>query len=155
MAGYSITTEGEEALVAATVETLLIVAGSTTRKGVIRAFTVSFDGVVSADAPVQVKIKRGNSASQGTSSAATEEKNDPDSPAASCTGFHSFTAEPTYTGQPLRHIEVHPQGGIFRDQLIEAPRDGWYLDDSTNSFIGVEVTAPAVVNVAADVQWEE
>lgn len=155
MAGYSITTEGEEALAAATAETVLILAGTTTRKGIIRGFTVSFDGVVSSDAPVQVTVKRGNSASQGTSSAATEEKHDPDSPSASCTGFHSFTVEPTYTGQPLRHVEVHPQGGLFRDILIEAPKDGWSLDDATNSFIGIQVTAPAVVNVAADLQWEE
>lgn len=150
---YSITTEGEEALAAATAETLLIVAGATSRKGRILAFELSFDGVTSGAEPVQGRIRRGNSASQGTSTAATEEKHDPDDPTAALTGFHSFTAEPTYTGQPLREFEVHPQGGQYGDKItVPGP---WVLDDATNSFIGLVVTAPATVNVLASVQWEE
>lgn len=152
---YSITTEGEEALAAATAETLCIVAGATTRKGRVIAYGVSFDGVSSSAEPVQVKLKRGNSASQGSSSAATEEKHDPDDPAAACTGFHSFSGEPTYTGQPLRHHEVHPQGGQYELWRAGSEDDGFVLDDSANSFLGLEATAPAVVNVGAWMEWDE
>lgn len=147
---YTITTEAEEALTAATAETLLIVAGATTRKAKITGYGVSFDGVSSTAEPVQVLIKRGNSASQGTSTAATEEKLDPDSPTAACTGFHSFTAEPTYTGQTIYRYVIHPQGGVLIERGLEI-----MLDDATNSFIGIEVTAPAVVNATAWMEWEE
>lgn len=148
MAGYRITTEGEEALAAATAETLLMLAGSTAGKARLTRIGFGFDGIAPTDPPIQWKLKRGNSASQGTSTAATEEKEDPDDAAAANPGFHSFTAEPTYTGQPLDHNEIHPQGGwIYLDVDV-------IVDDATNSFVGLEVTAPNVVNVAAMMRWE-
>lgn len=147
MPGYRITTEGEEALGAATAETVLLLIGATAGKAIIDEIGFGFDGTSATAEPVQWKIKRGNSASQGTSSAATEEKDDPDDAAAANAGFHSFTAEPTYTGQPLAHGEVHPQGGW----LVLPVRI--FLDDATNSMIGLELTAPAAVNVAAHMHW--
>lgn len=151
MARYTITTEGEEALAAATAETVLLVAGSTSAKGHMWGFGFAFDGVTAAAEPVQWKLKRGNSASQGTSSAATEEKRDPDEPAAILTGFHSFSGEPTYTGQPLMAGEIHPQGGVYEWRAVDVA-ESFVLDDSANSFFGLELTAPAVVNVQA---WME
>lgn len=148
MPGYRITTEGEEALAAATAETLLILAGATAGKAVLTEFGLACDGVTPTAEPIQWKIKRGNSASQGTFTGATEEKEDPDDAAAANAGFHSSAGEPTYTGQPLMHGELHPQGGwlVVPCALI--------VDDATNSFLGLEVTAPAVVNVAAFMRWE-
>lgn len=148
MPGYKITTEGEEALAAATAETVLLLAGSTAGKARLTEVALGFDGVTSTAEPVQWKVKRGNSASQGTSSAATEEKEDPDDATAANTGFHSFSGEPTYTGQPLAHGEVHPMGGWMRVPV------SLVVDDATNSFLGLELTAPAIVNVAAEMRWE-
>ena len=153
MGRYTITTEGEEALVAATAETVLLLAGSASAKGLLWGFGFSLDGTSSAAEPVQWKLKRGNSASQGTSTAATEEKRDSDLPAALLTGFHSFTAEPTYTGQALMAGEIHPQGGVYewRANTLE---ECFVLDDATNSFFGVELTAPAVVNAQGWMDFE-
>lgn len=153
MARYTITTEGEEALAAATAETILLIAGSTSAKGRLWGFGFAFDGVTAANEPVQWKLKRGNSASQGTSSAATEEKRDSDEPSALITGFHSFSAEPTYTGQPLTAGEIHPQGGVY-EWHASGLDETFVLDDSANSMFGIELTAPAVVNVQAWMEFE-
>lgn len=150
---YTITTEGEEALVAATGETVLLVAGSASAKGRLWRYKVTFDGTSAAAEPVQVQLKRGNSASQGTSTAATEEKRDIDDPNALLTGFHSFTAEPTYTGQPLDAGEVHPQGGQY-EWIANNEDECFVLDDSANSFFGIVVTAPAGVNVQAVMEFQ-
>lgn len=150
MGSYSITTEGEEALAAATAETLLLVAGNATVRMAIYRYSFAFDGTTSTAEPVVVRIKRGNSASQGVSSAATEEKFDPADPSSPSAGFHSFTAgnEPTYTGQALHIIEVHPQGGWY-EWIARDESDMLILEASTNSFIGIEATAPAIVNAVA------
>lgn len=145
---YTATTEGEEALTTSA-ETIILLAGTTNHKVVITEIGFAFDGTSSTAEPIQWKIRRGNSASQGTSSAATEEKADPDDPAAAATAFHSLTAEPTYTGQPIDAGECHPQGGW---QWIKT---FIVLDDATNSFVGVEVTAPAAVNVQGGIHWHE
>jgi hypothetical protein len=154
MPKFSITGEAEEALAAATAETVLLLAGHASVWARIREMSLAFDGTSATAAPVEIKVKRGNSASQGTSTAATEEKWLPDSPGALATGFHSFTAEPTYTGQPLMHQNIHPQGGLWVWKAID-DADSIWLDNDANSFIGIEVTAPAVVNVAAWLSWIE
>lgn len=149
MAIYSITTEGEEALAAATAETLLQLRGATTVKAKIIEWGVSFDGVSVTAEPVRVRVLR--QTSDGTGSAATEAKWDADDPAAGCTGFHSFSAEPA-AGEVLVDMEVHPQAGV----LIQYPLGREIiLDDAATSRLGIEVTAPAVVNAVGHLVWEE
>lgn len=147
MTVYTITTEGEEALAAATAETILAAAGASTIKGRLIGFGFAFDGIVSTEAPVVWALRRGSSASQGSSTAATEEKKDSDDVSAIVTGFHSFSSEPTYTGQNLMQGNVHPQGGMYEWNAARDEEE-WVLDDSTNSFFGLVLTAPAVTNVA-------
>jgi hypothetical protein len=149
---YVITTEAEEALAAATAETVVLLAGNTSSKMAIYRWRVGFDGTSSTAEPIVVSVKRGNSASQGTSTGATEEKLDPDDSASLSNGFHSFTVEPTYTGQPLDIVEVHPQGGWY-EWVARDDADMLVLDDATNSFIGIEVTAPATVNCSASLWY--
>lgn len=149
MAIYSATTEGEEALASGTAETVVQLRGAATTKAKIIAFGISFDGVAATDAPVVVRMIR--QTTDGTATGATEVKWDPDDPAAACTAFHSFTAEPT-AGEVLMTWNVHPQTGI--DQQFPLGREP-RLSAATTSRIAIEANAPAGVNVVAYLVWEE
>jgi len=147
---YSVTTEGEEALGAATAETLLQLRGATAVKAQVCELSVSFDGVTSTDAPAVVRLLR--QSTDGTATAATEVLWDPDAPTASVTSFHSFTVEPT-AGDVLATWEVHPQGGNL--QVYWPPGEGPILDNAATSRLGLEVTSPAAVNAVAYIAWWE
>lgn len=149
---FEITTEGEEALAAATAETVLCLIGSTACKGRIFEITVSFDGVSATAEPVLVTLLR-TTADDGTATAATEKKLDPDWHAPNCAGKHSYTAEPTKESTYLKQWNVHPQGGLLLVQ--RALGDEWILDDTTSNGIAIVCTAPAVVNVVAGMSWRE
>ncbi len=147
---YSATTEGEEALAAATAETLIALIGATTTKAKIVEWGVAFDGVSATAAPVVVRIVRATA--DGTGTGATEKPWDPDSPTAACAVKHSYSAEPTKESQALVELEVHPQGGV----IVQYPLGREIvLDNATTSILCIEVTAPAVVNANAYIVWEE
>lgn len=146
---YSVTTEAEEALAAATAETLVQLRGATTVKARIIEWGVSFDGVSVTAEPVRVRLLR--QTTDGTGTGATEVAWDPDNPTANCTAFHTFSAEPT-AGEVLADYDVHPQTGI----VIQYPlgREP-VIDNATTSRIGIDATAPATVNAVAYLVWEE
>lgn len=147
---YSATTEGEEALAAATAETLLALIGATTTKAKLIEWGVSFDGTSSTAAPVVVRLVRATV--DGTGTAATEKPWDPDAPTAAVQAKHSYTAEPTKESQALIEVEVHPQGGVsFQYPLGREP----IIDNATGSILCIEATAPAIVNALAYMVWEE
>lgn len=147
---YAATTEGEEALAAATEETLVQLRGATGTKARIIAWGISFDGVTADAAPVVVELRR--QTTDGTFSAATEAKFDPDDPTALCSAFHSQSAAPTQSDR-LEAIEVHPQGGLFIREY--PPGREPVLDNLSTSRIGIVATAPAAVNAVAWIQWAE
>ena len=148
---YAVTTEGEEALAAATRETLLQVRGATSTKARIVRWGVSFDGVTASDAPVLVDLER--QTTDGTGVGATEAALDPDDPTAACTAFHTFSGTQPTAGDKLEQHEVHPQGGLL---MVEYPpgREP-IIDSATSSRIAVVATAPAIVNAVAFIHWEE
>ena len=148
---YAVTTEGEEALAAATAETVLQLRGATTTKAKVVAWGVSFDGVTAADAPVVVRLLR--QTTDGTGTAATEAPLDPDSPTAGVTAFHTFSSTEPTAGDVLETYEVHPQGGSLVREY--PPGREPVIDNATTSRIAIEVTAPAVVNVVGFIHWEE
>lgn len=150
MSIYAVTTEGAEALAASTEEALLQIVSATTIKPRIIAWGVSFDGASASATPVRVRLCR--MTTDGTRTAASEVKFDPDIPTAAATGFHSFTAQPTL-GDVLEDVYVHPQGGIYIKEYI--PGREPVLDNATTSRIGITVNAPAVVNAVAWMHWEE
>lgn len=65
------------------------------------------------------------------------------------TAQHTATAEPT-AGDVVDVIECHPQGGY---EKIFAPGDEIIIPGGGR--IGIEVTAPATVNVRAKFGYEE
>lgn len=150
MGAYSVTTEGEEALAAATAETLVQVIGSASTKSKIVQWSVAFDSVSPTAEPVLVRLAR--QTTSGTSTGATEVRNDPDDPTALCTSFHSFSAEPTL-GEVIEEIEVYPGGIPFVMQYPMGLEP--IIDSDTASRVGIIVTAPAVVNAVATLKWVE
>lgn len=149
MAVYSVTSEGEEALAAATAETLVQLRGVATTRAVLLGWSVSFDGISATDAPVVVRLLR--QTTDGTGSAASEVAYDPAERAALLTSFHSFSAEGT-AGDVLRTENVHPQGG-YTEWFPEDARP--VIAAATTSRIAIEATAPAIVNAVATLIWKE
>lgn len=146
---FSATTEGEEALAAATQETVLQLRGSASAKAAVIQWSVAFDSTSGTAEPVLVRLIR--QSSDGTGSAATEAEWDEDGPEALLSAFHSFSAEPS-TGEVLEEHLVHPQAGIvIQYPLGREPK----LSAATTSRLGIAVNAPAVVNAVATIVWEE
>lgn len=149
---FSATTEAEEALAAATAETVIALIGATQVKAKIVEFGVSFDGTSATAEPVRIRMVR-TTADDGTSTAATEVQfSDPDNPTPNCAAKHSYTAEPTKASQAMAEWQVHPQAGLVMQYPLGREPG---LDNTTSNGIAIEVTAPAVVNCSAYIIWEE
>lgn len=147
---FACTTEGEEALAAATAETLLQIRGSSSVKTKLIAWGVSFDSTSATAEPVLVRLAR--QTTDGTATGASEVKNDPDDPAALVTTFHSFSAEPTL-GDVLEEYDIYPGGIPF---VMQYPLgDEPVIDSDTTSRLAIVVTAPAIVNAVAWMRWRE
>ncbi|MGH2710169.1 MAG: hypothetical protein ACRDH9_03065, partial [Actinomycetota bacterium] len=146
---YTVTTEGEEALAAATVETVVQVRGSASLKSKVTAWGVSFDAVSVTAEPARIRLLR--QTTDGTGTGATEALADPGDAAALCTCFHTFTAEPT-AGEVLREVQVHPQGGHHEQFPLGREK---YLLAATTSRIGIDVLIAAVANCSAYCDVEE
>ena len=138
----------EEALAAATAETVIqLVAPSNHRVKVLR-WGVFFDGTSVTAEPVQIRLLRQTTA--GTATALTLVKMD-DSLAETLqtSAQHDFTAEPT-PGDVLESFNVHPQQGIeIMYPLGQEPIIGG------GDRMGLELTAPAAVNCRAFMVFEE
>jgi len=147
---YSVTTEGEEALAAATAETIIQLRGSTACKAKVIEWGISFDGTSGTAEPVRVRLLR--QTTDGTGTGATEVAWDPDNPTANCTALNTFSSTEPTAGEVLAEYEVHPQTGI----VIQYPlgREP-VLDNAATSRIAIEATAPATVNCSAYLVWEE
>lgn len=100
---------GEEALGAATAETVLQIVAAANHRVKITEYTVSFKGTSATDTPAFVQIRKQTTA--GTSSAGTIVKEDSsvDETLQTATRI-DFTAEPTQS-DIIDEFEVHPQTG--------------------------------------------
>ena len=144
--GYS--ASAENALAAATAETLLQLVAATNKPVKVKGWGVYFDGTSVTAEPVQVTVNLQSSA--GTSSAGTVTPLDShDARVMETTALVSFTAEPT-TGVVLDMAEVHPQGSY---EVIYP--DGWERWVASGARIGIIATAPAIVNARAKFLFEE
>ena len=139
----SVTTEGEEALAASARETLVHIRGHAGAKTAIVEWGIGIDATAAGTALVELTRQTVGSAS---ATAALEVLWDGDDPAASFTGFHSFTVEPT-AGEVLAQYEVPENGGqiIMQYPLGREP----IIDSATTSIIGIAVTATQTCNAVA------
>lgn len=151
MAGvfFTITTESEVALVAATEKTVLQIRAATNHRVLLKEWSVSFDGVSNTAQPVEVELRR--TSADGTLTAATEQKvNEGDNETIQATGHINATAEPTTKTETVKAVNVHPQIGY----TWQAPYGGEIVVIGGNA-IALIMTAPAAVNCWVDMTLEE
>ncbi len=148
---YSATTEGEEALAAATAETVLAIHSTAAIKPRIVEWGIFFDGTSATAEPVRVRLVR-MTADDGTNAACTENAWDPDNPTANCTVKKDYSVEGTKSSTALAEYEVPPTSGMVMQYPLGREI---VLDSATTSGLAIECTAPAIVNCQAYVVWEE
>jgi hypothetical protein len=144
---YSVGVSGI-ALSSATAKTVLELVASASRRGALKYFAVSFNGVVS-DIPVLVEVIRGTATVTGTT--ITPAQVDPAAAAAQATVKHSASAEGTPATVPLESYYVTPNGGLF---AIQFPLGDEYTFTSA-SHLRIRCTAPSAETVAVACRFEE
>lgn len=144
-------TATNNALAAATPETIIQLVTPSTVRAQITKIAIAFDGTSSTAEPVDVFLVVQDTA--GTSSAGTIGKLDPAAPTALVTTRITFTAEPTTDSNEVWRIVVHPQGGLYEVNWALGDRTAPLMAVSTRW--GLKVNAPAVVNCSATIQWCE
>lgn len=138
----------EVALAAATAKTVIQVVAASNHAVKVLGWSVSFDGISSTAEPVVVVLMRQTTA--GTMSALTPVKVDPGrNETMQTTAQHTATAEPT-SGDVLARRNIHPQAGY---EVIYPPDQQPIVGGGER--IGIVCTAPAVVNVIAEIRFEE
>ena len=149
---FSVATEGEVALTAATAKTVLQLVTPANIGVAIRGLAVSFDGTSGSAEPGSVELITQTTA--GTMTAATPRHDDQRLVGVitiQSSAQKNATAEPT-SGVTLRDWHFHPQTGAeFRYWLDEEI----ILGGSAAVRLGVVVTMPAGVNCRARLFAEE
>lgn len=145
---FSVTTEGELALTAATAKTILQLVAPANHRVALKGFSVSFDGISPTAAAVQVELVRQTTA--GTMSPATPALDDDSLPEAiQTTAQKNATAEPT-AGAVVRRYNIHPQDGLER--VFDLDEE---LLIKGGGRLGLRCTAPEGVNVTGHMFAEE
>ncbi len=140
---------GAIALTAATARTVLQLIAASNHRATLKELSVSFDGVSNTATPVVVRLLRQTTAGTGGTSLTLTKGNPGDDETIQTTANHSLTAEPT-AGDLIETYYIHPQGG--RDW--QAP----FAEPTTipgGTRLGIEITAPAGVNVRVVAKGEE
>jgi hypothetical protein len=141
-------TNAEQALAAATTETILQVVAPANQRVVVVKWAVYFDGISVTAEPIVVEL--GFQADAGTSSALTPQLIDGSlSESIQSTARSQFTGEPAST-TVIERLNVHPQSG-FAD--IQPLMQEFILGGGDR--FGIRVTAPAVVNAIGFMKCEE
>ena len=148
MAGiYGVVQTSEIALAAATAKTVIQLVAPANHRVKVLGWGIFFDGVNTAGEPVQVRVLRQTTA--GTMSALTPVQVIPVSETIQSTAQHTATAEPT-AGDVIDMIECHPQQGYE----VKFPM-GQEIVIAGSGRLGIECTAPAIVNCRAKFFFEE
>lgn len=152
---YSVITPAVVALAAATAKTVLNLIAPATFGIRLLEYTISFDGVTAAAAPVLTEICQSTQAGAGTPAGS------PPAPvqymgrtiAHGITTGHGYTAEPTVL-TPIDQQLVDPYKGLF---VFPIPEDESFETDTSGGAVKsilIRCTAPAIVNVRAEMRWE-
>ena len=143
---FAVTT-AEIALTAATAKTVLQIVAAANHRIHIQSWGFWFDGVSTTAEPVQARLLKQTTA--GTMSAATPVKVGTYDETLQVTAQHTATAEPT-ASDVYAVKEIHPQQGY---QEIRPLGREWIIPGGTR--LGLELTAPATVNVRVEIEGEE
>lgn len=152
MAGlvWTVTT-AEIALTAATGKTVLMATTASNQRGKLKRWGVHFDGIDPVAQPVIVELAFFTTAGTSSGTPPTPTKVQPRGAAETVqtTIGHNFTAEPTL-GDVARRKNVHPQQGW--EEILS---DGREIEIAGGQRLGIKCTAPAGVNVVAEMEIDE
>jgi hypothetical protein len=142
------------ALAAATVKTIVGIAPAANKPITVCAAVITFDGTSSAATPVLIEWVIGTNATNppGTNSTTVTPQQLRGRPSTAQTpAAKTWTAEPTVLTQvaPLR---ISPTAGSIIQLPLGREIEG---DSTTNKFIGLRLTAAAIVNVTGWLEFEE
>ena len=135
------------ALVAATAKTTVQIQAVTNHRVKVTGWAVYFDGITSTAVPARARLVRQTTA--GTMTALTLVKTASRPEALLTTGTFNASVEPTL-GDVVDLALIHPQQGY---EVKFTP--GQEIVVGGGERIGIEVNAPAVVNVISKIFFEE
>lgn len=149
-AGYTVETNGDIALTAATAKTIMMIINAS--NGLVRCteFAVAFDGTSATAEPVTVELVSSTQAGAGTTTSHTIVQCRGPTRTVQATAARNYTAEPT-TLTVLKRWLVHPQTGI----TVQFPLGREPEQVVTADGLGIRCTAPANVNVQGHMEFEE
>lgn len=144
---FGVAKTAEVALAAATAKTIVQLVAPTNHRVKLLRWGVSFDGTNATAEPVTVRLLRQTTA--GTMTSLTPVQVRPVAETIQATAQHTATVEPT-AGDVLDIQDVHPQTGY---DYTFTP--GQEIVLAGGGRIGIECTAPAIVNVVGKLFFEE
>lgn len=147
MAGLGFTAKVvDNALAAATAETVLMIKAPTNQRVKLSKLTISFDGTSATATPVLIEL--GHCSSDGTMTSVTPVKrNESHAETVQTACYSPNSAEPAYTSV-FRSERIHPQTNKEIDFYPEQEIKG-------GGRLGVRVTAAAAVNCTVTAECEE
>lgn len=149
-AGYTVETNGDIALSAATAKSIMSVINAANSLIRIVEFAVSFDGTSATAEPVTVELCYSTQAGAGTTTSHTIAQVRGPTRTVQATGARNYTAEPTTLTVWKRWL-VHPTSGI----VIQFPLGREPECTVTADALLIRCTAPAAVNVQGYIEFEE
>lgn len=149
MAETYVVTKSAVALAAATAKTVASVISASGQTARIFGFDVTFDGTNSTAVPTLVELVRFTTDGTGTAFTPIKGNGEAQNKAALCAAKHTYTVEPT-TPTVIRSYYIAPVAGI--PYQFALGREQAYL---ASGLIGVRITAPAAVNTAINLDFEE
>lgn len=149
-AGYTVESNGDIALSAATAKSVLSVINASNGLIRITEFCASFDGVSVTGEPVTVELCSSTEAGAGTATSHTIAQVRGATRTAQATAKRNFTAEPTIL-TVLKRWLVHPQGNL----TVQFPLGREPEQVTTADALVLRCTAPAAVNFQGYMEFEE
>jgi len=151
-AGYVVSTIGSLALAATTAKTILNVISGANALTRIVELSVSFDGVTATAVPAVVELVSSTQAGAGTpGTTPTIYQMRGPTRTVQATAAQNYSAEPTVLS-PWKRWLVPVFNGLL---VVQFPLGREPEQIVTADAIGIRVTAPAIVNVSAFLEWEE
>ena len=146
-------TTPEIALVAATAKTVAQVKSQANQRLKLIKWGVFFDGTSPSAEPVQIRLLRQTTVIGGTPTAVSPVKINAGSETIQSTFAYSAGGTEPTPGDVLDVKEVHPQSGY--ECIFPLGQEITVTAGTSASYLGIECTAPAAVNVRAVMWWEE
>lgn len=150
-ARYTVETNGDIALSAATAKTIMSVITASNSLTRLTELSVSFDGTSATAVPVMVELCYSTQAGAGTSTSHTSAQTGGPTRTVQGTAARNYTAEPT-TLTVWKRWKIRADGGLL---LLQFPLGREPEQVVTADAMCVRVTAAATVNVQGYMEYEE